>query len=71
MTCVVLYDVNSEMNIDSNVGKLMNYELEGKQKEEVVTDIKITSRHSPGRLKEKHKILRSKHLPNRTSKLKA
>jgi len=64
-----LYEVNSERNIDSNVGKLMNYELEGKQKEVVVTDIKIISRHSPARLKEKYKIPCLKQLPNRNWKL--
>jgi hypothetical protein len=67
--CLVLYDVNNERNVALNVGKLVNCELEGKQEEEVVTDIKITSKHSSGRLKENHKILRKKQLPNRNSKL--
>jgi len=56
--CVVLYDVNNERNIASNVGKLNNYELEGKQKEVVVTGNKLISRHSSGKLREKHKIPR-------------
>ena len=63
------YDVNSERNVASNVGNLMNYELEGKQKDVVVTDIKIIPRHSPGRLKEKSNIPHVKQLPNRNSKL--
>jgi len=62
--CVVLYYVNSERNVASNVGKIMNYELEEKQKGVVVTAIKIISRHSPERLKEKRKIPHVKQLLN-------
>lgn len=56
--CVVFYNVNSERNIASNVGKLKNFELEGKQKEVVVKDNKLLSRHSSENLREKHKIPR-------------
>jgi hypothetical protein len=45
--CLVLYDLNNERNVALNARKFVNCELEGKEEEEVVTDIKITSRHSP------------------------